>query len=197
MARFTETQQVTDVLPRYAEMTSQGRVFYAATQAVATLTVGLATTYTGLCVSNPVGNNYDLILMKASFMQSVIQATQVEAYAIATGWHASTNVTHTAAASVYSAYVNNAPATNSSTAKADTQATLPTAPVYTHFMHNTGTATANGTGITNDLEGSIILGPGAYAVITAPAQASVAGIWFSLSWMELPTRAAQRLGFQG
>ena len=197
MARFSETQQVSDVLPRYAEMASQGRVFYAATQAVATLTVGLATTYTGLCVSNPVGSNFDLILMKASVMQTIIQATAVAGYAIATGYNSSTNVTHTTPASIYSAYVNNAPGTNASVAKADTSATLPTAPVYSHFLTNTPTVTSNADGITVDFEGSLILGAGAYAVITIPTQASVAGVWASFSWMELPSRAAQKLGFQG
>lgn len=172
---------------RYALQTLNGNVFYAASQSVATTTVGLATTYTGLCLSNPVGSNVNIVLLKASVMQSVIQSTQPEAYALATGFNSSTNVTHTAALVTHPSLVGSSA---TSVGLADTSATLPTAPFYTHFLHNTGTATANGTGITVDLEGSIVLKPGAYAAFVTPAQASVAGLWFSLSWEEVPVAVA-------
>ena len=44
----------------------------------------------------------------------------------------------------------------------------------------------NGTGTVIDLEGSIILPPGGYACWVTPAQASVAGMWFSFNWIEVP-----------
>lgn len=167
---------------RYYEQAIRGGIFYAANQAVATTTVGLATTYTGLVLSNPVGSPVNLVLLKASMMQSVIQATQVEAYGIALGFNASTNVTHTAAITPQPSKVGSGAVAQ---AKVDSSATLPTAPVYAAFLQNTTTATSNGMGTMVDFEGSVILLPGAYALWVTPAQASVAGLWFSFLWEEV------------
>jgi hypothetical protein len=174
---------VSELHGRYYEQTFRGNMFSASIQAVATTTVGLATTYTGLVLSNPVGSAVNLVLNKASVMQSVIQSTQVEAYAIAVGYNATTNVTHTAALTTKSNLIGSG---TSSVGLADTSATLPTAPTYHTFVQNTGAATANGTGSVIDLEGSVILIPGAYACWVTPAQASVAGMWFSFQWEEVP-----------
>lgn len=174
---------ISELHGRYYETTYSGNMFSASIQSVATTTVGLATTYTGLCISNPINSSVNLVLNKASIMQSVIQSVQVEAYAIAVGFNAATNVTHTAALTPISNKIGSG---LTALGKADTSATLPTAPTYHTFVHNTGTATADGTGSVIDLEGSIILMPGAYALWVTPAQASVAGIWFSFSWEEVP-----------
>lgn len=167
---------------RYHETTSRGNMFSASTQAVATTTVGLATTYTGLVVSNPVNSGILMSMNKASIMQSVIQSTQVEAYGIAVGYHASTNVTHTASLATKSNLVGSG---RTSTGLADTQATLPAAPTYHTFVHDTPSATSDGPGSVIDFEGSLILMPGAYALWVTPAQASVAGLWFSFQWEEI------------
>lgn len=174
---------VSELHGRYYETTYRKNSFYVAIQSVATTTVGLATTYTGLVLSNPVGSPVNLALNKCSLMQSVIQATQVEAYALAYGSNTTTNVTHTAAATIQSSFIGS---NASSQAKADTSATLPTAPVYGHFITNTAAASTNSPGSVIDLEGSIILPPGAYAAWVTPAQASVAGLWFGFSWEEVP-----------
>jgi hypothetical protein len=195
MPRFGEDVHNSAVMPQYSVAALRKQTYFASTQAVATLTVGLATTYTGLCLSNPQGSNVDLHMTNVSIMQSVIQATQIEAYAIAVGMHASSNVAHTTPALVYQGYFGaaaGAMGTNNSVAKVDTAATLPTAPVYARFLTNTPSATTNAPGGVFDLDGELIIGPGGYAVITAPAQASVAGVWFSFSWVEVPNLVALR-----
>ena len=169
---------------RYYEQTYNGNVFFVASQSVATTTTGLTTTYTGLSLSNPLGSGVNLVLLKASFNQSVIQSTQVEAYGIATGFSATTNPTHSAAVTPQSAKVGSGIVAK---ALADSSNnTLPAAPVYTHFIGATGTATADSTYNFVDLDGSIILMPGAFACWVTPAQASVAGLWFSFAWEEVP-----------
>jgi len=176
---------VSELRGRYYQSTKDGAMYSASIQSVATTTVGLATTYTGLCLSNPISSTVDLILNKASIMQSVLQATQVEAFAIAIGFNATTNVTHTAALATKSNRVGSG---LTSVGLADTSATLPTAPTYHTFVTNTGTATADSTGVqVVDFEGSLILPPGAYACWVTPAQASVAGMWFSFQWEEVAT----------
>lgn len=179
---FGETV-VQDLHGRYYEQSYRGNTFFAASQAVATTTVGLATTYTGLCISNPVGSGINMGILQASLMQSVIQATQIEAYAIATGFNAATNVTHTTPLVTHPCLVGSG---KNSSGLADTSATLPTAPFYTLFLTNTATATQNALGVTVDLNSSIVLSPGGYALFVTPGQASVAGLWFGFVWEEVP-----------
>lgn len=175
---------VTELMGRYYENVARGNTYWAASQAVATTTVGLATTYTGLCLSNPIGSGKNLAILIAAVNQSVIQATQVEAYALATGSNLTTNVTHTTPATVQTALVG--ALANNSVAKVDTAATLPTAPLYTLPLTNTASATVNSAGLVAEVAGSIVLAPGGYACFVTPAQASVAGMWFSFSWAEIP-----------
>lgn len=173
---------VSELRGRYYQTTKDGAGFSASIQAVSTTTVGLATAYTGLVISNPITSTIDMVLNKVSVMQSVLQSTQIEAYAIACGFNAATNVTHTTPLTVRSKLIGSGLVGQG---LADISATLPTAPFYDTFIQNTGTATANGTGSVVDLEGSIVLPPGGYALWVSPAQASVAGLWFSFSWEEV------------
>ena len=168
----------------FFQTTQDGNGFNVSSQALVTTTVGLATTYTGMVLANPITSPVNLVLNKASFMQSVIQSTQPQAFAIATGFNAATNVTLTTPATPQTRKVGSGLV---SQARAAISATLPTAPLYDTFVQNTPSATTNGAGGMIDLDGSIILLPGAYALWVNPGQASVAGMWFSFAWEEVPT----------
>jgi hypothetical protein len=174
---------VSELHGRYYEQTYRRNMFSVAIQSVATTTVGLATTYTGLCIANPVASQINMVLNKATIMQSVIQATQIEAYAIAFGFNKTTNVTLTAAATTQSNFIGSGAV---SVGVAATSATLPTAPLYGYFVTQTASATSQPSTALVDFEGSVILPPGAYAAWVTPAQASVAGLWFSFAWEEVP-----------
>jgi hypothetical protein len=173
---------VSELHGRYYETTYRGNMYYAASQALVTTTVGLATTYTGLCIINPIASQRNAVVNKVSMMQSVLQATQVEAFAIAVGYNATVAVTNTTPLAVH----NTNPALGVGAVQASISAGLPTAPFYAVFVENTTTATANASGNVIDLEGSIILPPGGYVMWVTPAQASVAGMWFSFQWEEVP-----------
>lgn len=173
---------VSELQARYYENALRKNTFSVASQAVATTTVGLALTYTGLVLANPITSTVNLALKKASWMQSVIQATQVEGFALAYGFNASTNVTLTTPATAQSTFIGSGAVAKGLAA---VSATLPTAPLYGHFVGNTATVTQNNPGGTIDLEGSVILPPGAYACFVTPTQASVAGMWFAFQWDEL------------
>lgn len=174
---------VTEYNAKYYQMTKDGMCYTAATQALVTTTVGLALTYTGLVLSNPITATVDLVLLQASMMQSVLQATQVEAFALATGFLSTANVTHTTPVAPKSSFVGSG---LTGQGLADVAATLPAAPFYDTFFTNTGTATADSTGVQAfDLGGSIVLKPGAFCCFVTPAQASVAGMWFGFKWAEV------------
>lgn len=168
---------------RYYETNYRKHLFSVCAQAVLTSTVGLAATYTGLCVSNPIASGYNLVLSKVGIIQSVIQSTQVEGYLLGVGYSATSNVTHTTPATPQSCLIGSG---LSAVAKADTAATLAGTSLYDTPLTATGTATADSTFGLFDFEGSKILIPGAYAFIATPTQASVAGLWLSMTWEEVP-----------
>ena len=60
-------QIISELHGRYYETSYRRALFNAANQAAATTTVGLATTYTGLCLSNPVGSPVNLVLNKVGY----------------------------------------------------------------------------------------------------------------------------------
>lgn len=179
-------QMASELFPRYFELARNRNVFVGGNQARVTTTVGLATTHTGLCLSNPPGSGVTIVPLFFSLMQDVIQATQIEAFALAVGYSAGTEVTHTTPLTPRSTRVGSS---GSAVGKLDSAATLPAAPTYAMFLQNTGTATQNGPGGLFDLGGAIILDPGAYLVTATPTQASVAGMWFSIVWAEIPSSA--------
>jgi hypothetical protein len=175
----------TELFPQYYELMRRGYVFNAAQQAVVTTTVGLATTYTGLLLANPIGSGKLVVPLFASVNQSVIQATQVEAYDLAVGYSATVDVTHTTPSTTLrnSRIGSSAPAP---AAKVDTAATLPGTIQYLMPVTNTAAATQNAPGVIAELKGAVGLEPGAYIFFATPAQASVAGVWFGFVWAEVP-----------
>lgn len=176
-------QRIIDAHGRYYDQATYGRVFFAATQGGQTTSAGLATTYVGCCVSNPVGSKVNLVINKIGWAWTVIAAA-VNSVGIAVGYSANTSVTHTTALAVNTTFF-----TNSGTgawAKADSSATLPVAPIYYMFVDDTPTATTNPKGGLVDLEGSLILPPGAYVCTVTAAASSAAAFWASIQWEEVP-----------
>lgn len=178
-------QIMSELHGRYYEAAYRRALFSAASQA-AVATVGLGTlTYTGLSIANPIGSTVNLVLLKASYALSVAAPT-AGYLGIETGYNSGTNVTHTAAATVANNFIG---VGASGTGLVDTSSTLPTAPTARLFLCNTSTIATtayNGSAPqVTDLEGSIILPPGAYAAFFTFAT-NTAAWWFSWFWEEVP-----------
>lgn len=169
---------------RYYETTYRKNVFSAATPGVTT-TVGLATTYTGLCLSNPIGSPVNLVVNKVgiSFLVAFAAAAAV---GIMVGFNSGTNVTHTTPVTPQAQFVGG-PA---GYGLVDSSATLPTAPTLrTVLMAGlTGaitTAPTSNPGIF-DLEGSLVIPPGGYAAIYTSTASGASGLAASWQWEEVP-----------
>jgi len=59
------------ILGDYGELSRRGDLFVAANVAAKATSVGLTTTYTGLCVSNPAGSGKNLIILGGQYALSV------------------------------------------------------------------------------------------------------------------------------
>ena len=83
-----------DAHGRYQEAAIRGRLFSGSNSAAQAVSVALATTYTGLCLSNNLGNMRNLVLLGCQFALSVAPAAIASLHLIS-GYSATANVTHT------------------------------------------------------------------------------------------------------
>lgn len=174
----------TQLLPRYYETTYRRSMYTAATLGatpVAT-TSQLATTYTGLWIQNPTTSTVNLVLTKCGYSSIVVQ-TSALTVGLMTG---SLVTTVTTAVTPRNRFVGGV----SSQALAGTAATFTNAPVLETILGTIHTGALNLTGVqpmTNvDLEGSLILPPGAYCAFYTSAASAATSMHFSLQWIEVP-----------
>lgn len=178
----TGAQVVTDGHGRYTEAVLRGNVFLAHNVAAQAVSVALATTYTGLMLSNPHGSGKVLALLAAQFAISVAEVAVASQHLIG-GWSA-TPVAHTtplAAPGIQNALLNG---NSNSVAKVDSAATIPT-PGYLLPLRSGFTAGAlggPGMGQIADLGGLIIVPPGGFIGIGALTAITGFG---ALVWEEL------------
>jgi hypothetical protein len=164
---------------RYYEQVFRGNMFSAANQAAQAISVALATTYTGLLLYNPVGSPVNLVPNKVKFALSVAPAA-IAPIGLIIGWAATGGVT-----------VQTTPITpnNQIIGKARgigialSAATIVT-PVWEMFLEDGFTAAAlPAPTLPVDLEGSIILQPGAFMAFGALTAVTGLG---SIFWEEVP-----------
>src|SRR5262245_45160727 len=109
---------------KYKDAIEEDRLFRASVQAAQAVSVALATTYTGLCLSNPIGNTKRLSIRAVQIALSVAPANIASLHLIGgPAGVAPTDVTHTAAVTPRSCRLGSSA---TPTAKADSQATIPT-----------------------------------------------------------------------
>ena len=170
-------QIISELHPRYYEECYRRAVFSAANQTATVTSVALATTYTGLVLSNPVGSSVNLVLIKTAAAFPVAPAAAV-VVGLMLGYNAGTNVTHTTPVTPRSNFIG---VGASPVGLVDAAATLPTAPTLQKVMGIVGTGAITTYGginaVEEDFEGSIILPPGAYAAIYTSAASAAAGFF--------------------
>lgn len=175
---------VSDLHPRYFEQTYRKAGFHGANQTGAASSVAFATTYVGLCLSNPIGSGKLLVLDKVGWAASVAFAA-ASVIGVMTGYHATTQVVHTTPVTPKSRYVGQV----AGVGLLDAAATLPVTPTLQKILGVglTGAITAVphvGPNVV-DLEGSIILPPGGFAALYTSTASGASGFWGSFSWTEL------------
>lgn len=166
-----------------------GMSFRASNPATVAVSAALATTYTGLCLSNPAGSTVNLVLRALTAMFGPAPATQVN-LGLITGWIAAGVVTHTTpVTNIVNAYVGAATASGSivqpaaSQAKVDAACTLVGTPLWDRWLT---TLAASGSGgypyqyVVDDL----IIPPGGYCAI-GNLVAVASGFLGTMMWEEL------------
>lgn len=180
---MTGAQVIADAHGRYAEAARRGNLFIAHNVAAQAISVALATAYTGLCISNPLGNTKNLELLGAGLALSVAPAAIASIHLIG-GYSAIANVVHTvalAAPGIQNALLGIGPA---STAKADSSATIPTPGYLFPLMGGFTAAALPSSPLTwVDLAGLFVVPPGGFVCLGALT--AVTG-FSAFAWEETP-----------
>jgi len=183
---ITGAQIVSDAHGRYAEASRRGSLFIAHNTAAQAVSVALATVYTGLCISNPLGSKVNLELVGAGFCLTVAPAAIASLHIIG-GASPNTQVVHTtplAAPGIQSMPLGNQA---KSSANADAAATIPT-PGYIWPLKGGFTAAALPAPAVEwvDVAGIITVGPGGFVCIGALTAVTGFG---AFAWEEVPILA--------
>ena len=167
----------------FLEQNRLGKLFTAANQAAATVTLIDTSTATGFILSNPWGSGKKLVLRDANFSYTTVptaRAIVFLAQSIAVSSVAHATVT---ALGVYRA--DGAGVITSNAAKAYNASTTPNLPVYSRILGYAPTtpATTGALTFTDYINGAMILVPGTYVQVSYITTAPV-GIT-SMTWAEV------------
>lgn len=159
------------------EQAYRASLFHVANQAAVTTTAGLATTWTGLAISNPAGSGVNAVLRTFQCAQFAVGAASAIGIMSGTG---------AAAGSLVPRSANISLATGRVTASAG--ATIAT-PVLDYIFGNVGSLATTGYGLTPglvvDLQGSLIIPPGNFAA-SFTSVVTTSSLLFGFEWEEVP-----------
>lgn len=181
---------VSELHGRYYETSYRRALFSGSQQAASVTTAGVissATSYTGLCLYNPIGNTFNAVINKVGVAFPVAPAAAT-IYGIQVGQSAVAPTASTAVtAGPKNLFINGASPTSG--LYSAITFTLTASAVITHVLGFVGTVAAASTGQDAgifDLEGGIIVPPGCFAAIYTSTVANTAGFLGSISWEEIP-----------
>ena len=171
----------TQLNARYYEQTYRRQTYTVANQSGVTTSAALTTTYVGLCIGNPTTSTVNVVVTKAGYAFPVAPAASV-VVGLMTGVGASI----TGAVTPRNRFVGGV----GSQCLASTSLTLPGTPVLETVLDMATAATITtapkGVGAIVDLEGSLILPPGAFCAFYTSTASGTSGFFGSFQWTEVP-----------
>jgi hypothetical protein len=170
------------LLPRYYETTYRRQMYTIANQTGVTTSAALTTTYVGLCLANPTSSTVNAVITKAAYAFTVAPAAAV-AVGLMTGTGATISTNLVTARNRFVGSVG-------AQVLASTSLTLPGTPVLETILGTvlTGAITTQSQQAPTivDLEGSLILPPGAFVAFYTSTASGASGFLGSFQWVEVP-----------
>jgi len=172
-------QIVSELHGRYYEQTARGFTFSLNTQGTAvTTTAALATTWTGLGVSNPVGSGVNLVLLAFSATQFAVGAAATVGILGGAGTFAS-------GLTPQNRLIGGGTA---SKANGSASATIST-PLLIQTFGSLGSLATTGYGLENgifvDIGGAIVVPPGSF-ICSYTSIVTTSALYFGYTWEEVP-----------
>lgn len=191
----SNAQIVGDAHGRYNEAATRGVVFGGGNQTAVTLTVGLATTYTGFVLINPINSGVKASILTATATVSVAASVAGNIGLIVGGSAGGVTAFTAIAVTLWGTMLvdSNANVNNSRVSLAAAGITLTGTPRYSgHWLTSVGTGAVNLESLSPmaayDLAGQIVVGPGGYCAFGS--YTAVATGVFGFTWEETPFIAA-------
>lgn len=170
---------------RYYETTVRKAMYSGANLTGVTTTAAFATTYTGFCLTNPIGSTVNLVLTKVTYTPVVAQ-TAALVFGIMTGYSASTAVTQTTPLVPLSNFVGQ-PAGTGLIASSVTLPVAPTRLILLDTLLTGAITTTTSGGKVVDMEGSVVIPPGGFAAFYTSAASVASSLAFGMMWEEVST----------
>ncbi len=167
---------------RFAAAALAGVIAMGANASAVTTSVALATTYVGLCLSNPKNSTKNLLLQRVG-VSLPVAAAGGQSVGLIGGYDASTDVTHTTPATVRNAQVGLSNA--AFVGKLDAAATLTGTPFWLRWLTGAPAVAGVNTQLF-DIDGEIVIPPGGYVAIGTLIASGASGFLGSMSWEEVP-----------
>ena len=172
---------VSQLNPRYYEETYRRQTYTIANQTGVTTSAALSTTYVGLCLANPTTSTINTVITKVGYAFTVAPAATI-AVGIMTGTVATITTNLVTARNRFVGGVG-------AQTLASTSLTIGT-PVLETIIGSvaTGAITTAPSGPSGffDLEGSLILPPGAFAAFYTSTASGASGFFGSFQFVEVP-----------
>ena len=176
----------------FYEQTYRGNIFLGASNTSSTLTNGyLSTTYSGLCLYNPIASLVNLVLLKVGY--SYIQIpTNAFTIGLMCGNGTNSDIYFKYPQKTFNGFIGgaNLNVATGLMGQANFIITLNSTPVVTHIFSSVTTGSAsNAIGYGNqivDLDGAIILSPGSYVAFYSSADNPIPAFQGSFCWEEVP-----------
>lgn len=162
---------------------SYNNELFTGTNTAATVTsAALATTYTGLCLSNPAASGKNLAL-RAIGARLVVITAAVTSFSLITGFAAGGITAHTTPATVQAAIIGNSAA--AAVGLLDAACTLVGTPAWGQALGGPGIAAGAGAFVF-DFQAGLIIPPGGYVAIGSNIPSPAAGFLGTFEWEEWP-----------
>ena len=155
-------------------------LFYSANQTAVTTSAGLATTYVGLCLSNPAGSGVNLEVRRVRGL-FVVAPAAVTAFSLIVGFAVGGVTVHTTPIAPAQTLIGSTAV--AALGKTDSACTLVGTPVYHAQLAVTPSPTSQ-LSFSEDMEGALTLIPGAYVAIGTTIAGPAAGFLGSIEWAE-------------
>ena len=157
-------------------------LFFAGATGITT-SAGLATTYLGICLSNPAASTKNLAVRRVSANFDVVQAT-IAGVGIIVGYSAAGVVTHTTPiTTLQPSFLGNATVPQG---LVDSACTIVGTPAwYTFIGQLSATAPGNSGSYFVNLEGAVIIPPGGYLATGTTIASASAAFYGSIEWEEV------------
>jgi len=162
--------------PSYA-----GNIGVVANPSAVTTSAALATTYVGLCLSNPATSTVNLAVLNVSASLLVAPSTITTMF-LAGGYAAGGVTAHTTALTPLASVLG---VTSTLQGLADSACTLVGTPAYLRVLGQAPTATTS-FAVNVNIDGSIIIPPGGYVCIATNIAGPASGFVGSMMWEENP-----------